>query len=147
MRLVKIGLASLNTTVGAVHSNADKVVASAVDAASQAVTVLAFPEQSLGGYSPEDLVQWRRFVTAQWEALESIAERTRTLDVVLAIGLVVALGSDVYNAAACVHRGRILGVVPKEKLPGYNVFYEARTLTPGKPGLRATLASGVPFGA
>lgn len=146
MRLVKLGLSSLNTTVGAVHANTDKVVAAAHDAAEQHVTVLAFPEQSLGGYSPEDLVQWRRFVGAQWEGLEHIAASTRELDLVLAVGLVVALGSDVYNAAACVHRGRILGVVPKEKLPGYNVFYEARTLTPGKPGLRAEVGSGVPFG-
>lgn len=146
MRLVKIGLASLDTTVGAVRANAEKVVASAHQAAAQQVTVLAFPEQSLGGYSPEDLVQWRRFVEAQYEALENIAARTAELDVVLAIGLAVGLGSDVYNAAACVHRGRILGIVPKEKLPGYNVFYEARTLTAGRPGLYAELPSGVPFG-
>lgn len=145
MRLVNIGLASLDSTVGAVHANADKVVAAAHEAAAAHVTVVAFPEQALGGYSPEDLVQWRRFVEAQREALEYVAERTASLDLVLAIGLVVALGSDVYNAAACVHRGRVLGVVPKEKLPGYNVFYEARTLTPGKPGLRGTV-HGVPFG-
>ncbi len=145
MRLVKIGLASLDTTVGAVHANADKVIAAAHDAACQQVTVLGFPEQALGGYSPEDLVQWRRFVEAQWEALLFIAERTEKLELVLAIGLVVAVGSEVYNAAACVHRGQILGVVPKEKLPGYNVFYEARTLTPGKPGLLGRVHD-VPFG-
>ena len=145
MRLVKIGLASLNTTVGAVHANADKIVAAAQDAAKQHVTVVAFPEQALGGYSPEDLVQWRRFVEAQWEALTFVAKRTEALNVVLAIGLVVAVGSDVYNAAACVHRGQVLGIVPKEKLPGYNVFYEARTLTPGKAGLLGTVHD-VPFG-
>lgn len=145
MRLVNIGLASIDTTVGKVHGNADAVIHAAERAAREQVTVLAFPEQTLGGYSPEDLVQWRRFVEAQADALDTIATRTQDLDVVLAIGLLVVIGADIYNAAACVYRGRILGVVPKEKLPTYNVFYEARTLTAGLPGLCARWRE-VPFG-
>jgi NAD+ synthase (glutamine-hydrolysing) len=61
----------------------------------------------------------------------------------------VAHGANVYNAAALVHRGKICGVVPKEKLPTYNVFYEARTLTRGVPGTLLQMKIGaemVPFG-
>ena len=71
--------------------------------------------------------------------------RPRALGCACALGLVVARGSSVYNVAALVHAGQIWGFVPKEKLPLYNVFYEARTLARGAPGLYDTLA-GVPFG-
>ncbi len=61
------------------------------------------------------------------------------------IGLAVAVQAQLFNAAAVVHRGRLLGCVPKEKLPTYNVFYEARTFSRGGPGL-ALDADGVPLG-
>ncbi len=61
------------------------------------------------------------------------------------LGLAVPVGPLLFNAAAVVHRGRILGCVPKEKLPTYNVFYEARTFSRGGPGL-ALDAAGVPLG-
>ena len=61
------------------------------------------------------------------------------------LGLVVARGAHLYNVAALVHAGRVWGLVPKEKLPLYNVFYEARTLARGAAGLSDVL-DGVPFG-
>ncbi len=145
MRLVRVGIANVNTTVGAVRSNADRAVAQARAAAADGVTVLVFPEQLLAGYSPEDLVQWREFVSAQWTELERFAVETRELGVVCAVGLTVARGAHVYNAAALVHAGQIWGVVPKEKLPTYNVFYEQRTLASGSAGLLDEI-HGVPFG-
>jgi NAD+ synthase (glutamine-hydrolysing) len=104
-----------------------------------------FPEQVIGGYAAEDLVQWARFVEAQHEGLLRFAEATRELDTVLAIGLTVGLSGDLFNAAALVHRGRVVALCPKEKLPTYNVFYEARTLSRGTPYLdvAAPLAAGV----
>ncbi len=64
---------------------------------------------------------------------------------VSALGVTVARGASLYNAAALVHAGRVHGIVPKEKLPLYNVFYEARTLTHGAPGMSGDVG-GVPFG-
>ena len=61
------------------------------------------------------------------------------------VGVTVARGAGVYNCAALVHRGRVLGLVPKEKLPTYNVFYEGRTFSRGAPGLYDEV-HGVPFG-
>ncbi len=145
MRLVKIGLASVNATVGAVRSNTDRCIAVAHAMAKDDVTIAVYPEQVIGGYAPEDLVQWRTFVTSQRAELGRFARETAALPTVFAIGLVVPVGGDLFNAAAVVHAGEVLGFCPKEKLPTYNVFYEARTLSRGTP-LLALDADGVPLG-
>jgi NAD+ synthase (glutamine-hydrolysing) len=145
MRLIRIAVASANTTVGAVRSNVDRAVRLARAAAADGATLVALNEQLIAGYTPEDLVHWRAFVDAQWTQLERFAKETADLGAAFAIGLTVARGSHVYNAAAMVHAGKILGIVPKEKLPTYNVFYEARVFARGCPGLLDTIR-GVPFG-
>ncbi len=66
MRLIRIAVANVNTTVGAVRSNVDRAVRVAREAAANGATLVVFPEQLIAGYSPEDLVQWRAFVDAQW---------------------------------------------------------------------------------
>jgi NAD+ synthase (glutamine-hydrolysing) len=145
VRLVRIAIANVNTTVGALRSNVDRAVARAKEAAAAGATLVAFPEQLVSGYAPEDLVQWRRFVDAQREQIERFARETAGLGCAMALGITVARGAHLYNCAALVHRGRIRGFVPKEKLPTYNVFYEARTLASGEPGLYDEI-DGVPFG-
>lgn len=145
MRLVKLAVASISPTVGAVTSNAARVVDAARAMAADDVTLGAFPEQVLGGYPPEDLVQWRAFLDAQRRALDRVAAETADLPTVLVLGLTMPVGSLLFNAAAVVHRGRVLGCVPKEKLPTYNVFYEARTFSRGGAGL-ALDAGGWPLG-
>lgn len=145
MRLIRIALANVNTTVGAVRSNVDRALAQAEQAAKDDATIVVFPEQLIAGYSPEDLVQWRAFVDAQWAELQRFAAATEALAPVFALGLTVARGALLYNAAAVVHRGKVLGVVPKEKLPTYNVFYEARVYGRGFAFLEGEIL-GVPFG-
>ena len=145
MRLVKIGLGSVNPTVGSVHSNTTRCIAQARAMAAADVTVAALPEQVIGGYPAEDLVQWAGFVRAQWDELQHFARHTATLSTVFALGVTVAHQGHLYNSAAIVHRGAVLGLVPKEKLPTYNVFYEARTFSRGVPGQHDTV-EGVPFG-
>jgi NAD+ synthase (glutamine-hydrolysing) len=145
MRLVRVALACVDTTVGACRSNVDRAIVTARAAAADGATVVAFPEQLVGGYPPEDLVQWRAFVDAQGLELCRFARETASLGCASALGLVVARGSHLYNVAALVHAGRVWGLVPKEKLPLYNVFYEARTLARGAPGIYDVI-DGVPFG-
>jgi NAD+ synthase (glutamine-hydrolysing) len=145
MRLVRVSLASVNVTVGACRSNADRAIAFVKEAAADGASLVALPEQVIGGYPPEDLVQWPAFVAAQRVELERLARETAALGCACAVGLVVARGANLYNAAALVHGGQVWGFVPKEKLPLYNVFYEARTLARGAPGLYDTVG-GVPFG-
>lgn len=145
MRLIRIAIANVNTTVGAVRSNVDRAIRLARQAAEDGATLVALPEQLVAGYSPEDLVQWRAFVDAQWAELVRFAAETKELAAAFAVGLTVARGPHLYNSAALVHGGEILGVVPKEKLPTYNVFYEARVFARGAPGL-VDEVHGVPFG-
>ena len=77
MRLVKIGLASVNTTVGATHANVERALRFAKEMAAADVTVAVYPEQMIGGYPPEDLIQWQGFVEDQWRALQQFARETR----------------------------------------------------------------------
>lgn len=145
MRLVKLAIASVCPTVGAVRTNVSQLIEIAHEMAAADVTLAAFPEQVIGGYPPEDLVQWRAFLDGQRRELARFAEVTREHATVYALGLAVAVGGQPFNVAALVHRGRVLGFVPKEKLPTYHVFYEARTFSRGGPGL-ALEAAGVPLG-
>jgi NAD+ synthase (glutamine-hydrolysing) len=145
MRLIKIGLGNVNPTVGEVRSNVGRLLAQAREMAAGGVTVGCFPEQAVGGYPPEDLIQWRAFLAAQRAELERFAEATVELPTVFVVGVAVGVGGQIFNCAAVVHGGEILGFVPKEKLPTYNVFYEARTFSRGAPGL-ALDAGGVPLG-
>lgn len=145
MRLVKLAVSSLSPTVGAVRSNAALVLAEARAMAAAGVTLGAFPEQVLGGYPPEDLVQWRAFLDAQRAALDAFARDTADLPTVFVLGLAVPVDSLLFNAAAVVHGGRVLGCVPKEKLPTYDVFYEGRTFSRGGPTV-ALDAAGLPLG-
>jgi NAD+ synthase (glutamine-hydrolysing) len=145
MRLVRVALANANATVGACRTNVDRAISLARAAATDGASIVAFPEQIVGGYPPEDLVQWRAFIDAQWAELRRFARETASLGCASVLGLVVARSAHLYNVAALVHAGRVWGLVPKEKLPLYNVFYEARTLARGAPGLLDTV-EGVPFG-
>lgn len=145
MRLVKLGIASVNATVGAVRSNVDRCLRVARAMADADVTLGVFPEQVIGGYASEDLVQWRGFVESQRCELARFAAETRAARTAFAIGLTVGVGGDLFNAAALVHAGTILGFVPKEKLPTYNIFYEGRVFSRGAAGLRLD-ADGVPLG-
>ena len=145
MRLAKLAIASVSPTVGAVRSNVDRLIAVAMEMADADVTIGAFPEQAVGGYPPEDLVQWPGFLIGQRQELDRFARETKDAKTVYVIGFAVSAAGQIFNAAAVVHRGRIAGIVPKEKLPTYNVFYEGRTFSRGGPGLQLD-ADGVPLG-
>jgi NAD+ synthase (glutamine-hydrolysing) len=145
MKLVKLGIANVSSTVGATRANTDAVVRLARAAAAEDVWLMAFPEQVIGGYPAEDLVQWKAFVDAQLAELRRLARETSDVHTVLVVGAIVGVGGQLFNVAAVLHAGSILGFVPKEKLPTYNVFYEARTLARGTAGL-VLEADGIPLG-
>ena len=145
MRLIKIAVATLSPTVGAVRSNTDKLIEMAAAASDQEVTLACFPEQVIGGYPPEDLIQWRGFVAAQRRELGRFVEASADWPTVYVLGTTIGVGSQLFNCAAVVHAGRVMGFVPKEKLPTYNVFYEERTFSRGGPALVGEV-EGVPLG-
>ena len=145
MRLIKIAVATTSPTVGAVRSNTNRVLEMAAAAADDDVTLACFPEQVIGGYPPEDLIQWRGFVAAQRRELDRFVAATAIWPTVYVLGTTIGVGSQLFNCAAVVHGGRVMGFVPKEKLPTYNVFYEERTFSHGGPAV-AREVDGVQLG-
>jgi len=145
MRLVNLGLGNIDSTVGAFAANTDRCLEQARAMAESGVTVALFPEQVIGGYPAEDLIQWQGFVEHQWTQLQRYAVETASLPLVSVIGLAIAHHGLRYNCAAVVAGGEILGLVPKEKLPTYSIYYDGRTMARGAAGMRE-LHNGVPFG-
>ncbi|HZW88490.1 MAG TPA: NAD(+) synthase, partial [Myxococcaceae bacterium] len=99
----------------------------------------------VGGYPPEDLIQWQGFVEDQWRALESFAKETRGQPTVHVLGVAVLHEGLRYGCAAVVAGGEIRGLVPKEKLPTYSIYYEGRTFSRGFP-YQLGEHRGIPFG-
>jgi NAD+ synthase (glutamine-hydrolysing) len=145
MKLVKLAIGNVSSTVGATDTNTNMVLSMAHEAAAQDVWLIAFPEQVIGGYPAEDLVQWKAFVDAQQAALKRLASETSSLPTIMVVGAIVRVGGQLFNVAAVLHGGAILAFVPKENLPTYNVFYEARTLSRGAAGTALEI-DGVPVG-
>ncbi len=133
MRLVRVAIVNVNSTIGAIQSNVNRAVALARAVSDLHVHLAVFPEQMIGGYPAEDLVQWPAFLDAQLEGLSSFAKQTSHLPALFAVGFLLNQDGHIYNCAALVYQGIIFGICPKEKLPTYNVFYEGRTLSQGIP--------------
>ena len=147
MQPIKAGIANINTSVGALTSNTDKVIARIREFAAMKCTIGCFSEQVISGYPAEDLVLWKGFVEQQWQQLDRIRKISAELDhpMVIIVGVTVLQNQANYNSAAVIQKGKILGIVPKENLPTYNVFYEKRVYTAGTPG-RIESLNGIPFG-
>jgi len=101
------------------------------EAARSKAVLAVFPELGLSGYSCDDLFHQRALLESSETAMRKLLAQTRTLPVVLVVGLPVQVDGMLYNCAAVICRGRLLGLVPKTYLPNYREFYEARQFTPG----------------
>lgn len=113
------------------------------------VDLLVFPELCLTGYTCGDLFQQQTLQQAAGNALLDLArESAKRFSGLAIVGLPLVVEDRLYNCAAVVHRGRVLGVVPKSYLPSYKEFYETRWFAPGTEAHRSTIDLGgdVPFG-
>src|SRR5579871_1003061 len=105
--------------------NAEHLLALMRRAEDEGVSVLVFPELSLTGYTCADLFQQPVLQRGALAALGRVAEGGgRAYSGVAVVGLPLAVDDQVFNCAAVLHRGRILGVVPKSFIPNYKEFYE-----------------------
>ncbi len=128
MTVLRIALAQINPTVGDLDGNLAKLIEAYDRAESAGCDVIAFPELSITGYPPEDLVLKPGFVADNRLALAKFASHTDQCTAV--VGFVDA-DRDLYNAAAVCANGRIVGTYRKRLLPNYAVFDEQRYFTPG----------------
>lgn len=95
------------------------------------VAAVAFPELCLTGYTCGDLFRDSALLAGAEKALSELLKETAGLNLLALVGLPVAVGADLYNCAAVLCRGELLGLVPKTSIPNYTEFYEARHFTPG----------------
>lgn len=128
--VIRIGLGQINSIVGGMDENVEKILRYVEEAEENNVQLLVFPELSICGYPPEDLVLRLDFLQANVRAVERLAQSTTQKDLVLIVGF-VDFKDDVYNAAAIIHRGRIKAVYRKSILPNYGVFDEFRYFARG----------------
>jgi len=131
---VKIALGQINPTVGDFSGNAAKIVDFSRRAQSAGAGLILFPELSVCGYPPRDLVERPSFVARNRETVERIAAETRGISVIC--GLVTPAESDtgkaVMNSAAWLMDGKVALVQSKMLLPTYDVFDEMRNFAPAK---------------
>ncbi|MGO4257443.1 NAD(+) synthase [Marmoricola sp. RAF53] len=112
-------------------TNAASVLEQARACHDDGVAVAVFPELCLTGYAIDDLVMQDVVIEAVGAAIEQIVAASEDLGPVLVVGAPLLKGNRLYNCAVVVHRGRVLGVVPKGHLPTYREFYEARHYASG----------------
>ena len=125
---IRVALCQLDTTVGALASNADKVVEYLARAELAGADVAVFPELAITGYPPEDLLVEPAFVSGSMELLGKVASSTGRCAAV--VGYVEEDG-DLYNSAAVCAQGGVHGTWRKQLLPNYGVFDEHRWFAPG----------------
>src|SRR3990170_578467 len=136
MRTLRVGLAQINTTIGDLEGNVARVLDYVGRARALGVDVVAFPELTVTGYPPEDLLLRPAFVRDNLEALEAVVRGCGGITAI--VGFVdrpaggQASDPDIYNSAAVIHDGRLADVYHKQRLPNYGVFDEMRYFRPGE---------------
>jgi NAD+ synthase (glutamine-hydrolysing) len=130
--------------------NASRVIAQMTAAQERGVNVLVFPELCLTGYTCADLFQQQVLQTAALAALEHVAhEGGKHFHGLALVGLPLILDDQLFNCAAVLHRGRILGIVPKSFIPNYKEFYEGRWFAGAATARSSTVnvdGAAIPFG-
>lgn len=136
MTNLRLALAQINTTVGDLHGNVAKIKLYLEQARAVQANIVLFPELTLAGYPPEDLLLKPGFASANRAALESLLPATQGLTAVVGF---VDRQDDIFNAAAIFHDGALVGVYHKTLLPNYAVFDEDRYFARGDTPLLFTL--------
>src|SRR6188472_572043 len=145
---VRVAACTVPTAIGEPATNAETVLQLARECHDDGVGLAVFPELTLSGYSIEDILLQDALLDAVGDALLGIVTASVDLLPVLVVGAPLRYQHRIYNTAVVIHRGRVLGVVPKSYLPTYREFYERRQVAAGD-NVRGLIRIGdadVPFG-
>ncbi|MDR3406589.1 MAG: NAD+ synthase [Chthoniobacter sp.] len=143
---MKIGFAQLNTTVGDLRGNAEKILAAYRDLVLRGAQLVLTPELALTGYPPQDLVFKSRFVPLNLQKLDELHQAVGEVPLIVGfIDLNSGPGQPFHNAAAVLQRGQPIRKIHKSLLPTYDVFDEDRYFEPAKNVEPVDLA-GIRFG-
>ena len=127
---IRVAAASPKIKVGDVDYNVSQTVSLARKAAAKDTAVIVFPELGITGYTCGDLFEQKALLDKAKIGLFDLAEQTGDLNTVIIAGLPYELGGKLFNVAAVIHQGDIIGIVPKQNVPNYSEFYEMRHFTP-----------------
>ena len=145
----RVAACTTRTALADPAANARTIIRMAEDCDRQSVALAVFPELCVSGYSIGDLLQQQAMLDAVEAAITAIADASANLMPLLLIGAPLRHQGALYNCALAIHRGRILGVVPKIHLPNYREFYEQRHFVSGDGHTGGDIALAgrrVPFG-
>ncbi len=127
----RVASAIPSVKIGDCLSNIESIERLMREAASQGVEVVLFPELSITGYTCGDLFLHSTLRRSAIEALERLVASTSDLQIVAVVGMPFSIDNNLYNCAAMISGGRVLGVVPKRHIPNYSEFYESRWFASG----------------
>lgn len=145
---VKVAAATPKIAVADCKKNVEVILESIREMEEKGAKVMVLPELCITGYTCADLFWQGRLLEEAKESLQKIANETADVDALIFVGLPLEVYGKLYNVAAVLNRGELLGIVPKKYLPNYNEFYEARHFTPGEETAEEITLFGrtVPFG-
>ena len=129
---LRVASATPHIKVADCTGNSQKIIAMAKAAAENGASLVVFPELCITGYTCGDLFLQGALLNSAKENLNIIIKETKELDCVILVGLPVRANSGLYNCAAVICQGELLGLVPKKYIPNYSEFYELRHFTPSK---------------
>ncbi|MCQ2524070.1 MAG: NAD(+) synthase [Lachnospiraceae bacterium] len=129
---IKVAAVTPKLKVADVDYNTTQICDDMIKAIEGGNQVVVFPELCITGYTCQDLFWQDRLLEEALWGLEKIAKHSEKLDALFFVGLPMAIDGKLYNVAAAVNSGKVLGFIPKIYLPNYNEFYEARHFHSGK---------------
>jgi len=129
-KTIRVSHAQINTTVGDIEGNFEKIVEYIEEAEKEKVDIISFPELTITGYPPEDLLLKPRFIDENLKMLSKVEKKVG--EVIAVIGFIDRKNDKLFNSAAIIYNGKIYGIYHKFLLPNYSVFDERRYFTPGK---------------
>ncbi len=132
---VRVGTAVPEVSIANPQANIEEIIHLSSLAAEDHLKVLVFPELCITGYTCADLFHQRLLLEQGEAALKRLLLETALLDMLIVVGMPVEADNQLFNCGIILHRGRILGVVPKTFIPNYNEFYEKRWFSPASQRL------------
>jgi NAD+ synthase (glutamine-hydrolysing) len=146
---VRVAACTTRVRIADPLANAEALLGSLAECHAQSVAVAVFPELALSAYAIDDLLLQDPLLDAVEKAAARLIEGSRDLQTLMLVGAPLRWRGRLYNTALAIHRGRLLGVVPKIHLPNYREFYEKRHFASGQGtdgGLIRLAGQEAPFG-
>jgi len=123
---LRVGAAVPKMKIADCCYNREAIIEMAAEACDKKIKFITFPELAVTGYTCGDLFMQTSLISSAKESLKYIADKTAQLDMVMVIGVPLDISNRLFNCAAVIYKGKVIGLVPKTHMPNYSDFYEKR---------------------